>query len=261
MIAATSALLMLAVLQITSSDTRDASGSVEWEGLVERVTPLHDGSGVTIDLRPTDPVAAARTPAQALVLFPRIPSAYISTIGGISVPPLAAIVGRVARIHAYRDERGTHVGAVESRATAGSQGYRLDYVATYFDLLADRRTVHEYSLAAGVLSQYREDVSKGRLIWVRDTIKRTLFFYDTVARARDMIRRFGEVTMNYDIAQIQTIMKEYGDQAGVIGLQPFVPSVRGDRFVGWWGGFPVRIYVDSASGLTELFSKSPRQVQ
>jgi hypothetical protein len=253
-------LFLSVVLQSLGQHASGPRGTVEWEGYVERVTPLPDGTGVTITLRASDVGARLRAPSQTLVRFPGIPQSYSAALAGTPRLLLSgSIQGRVARIHAYIDDRGINVAAVETRQPDGVQTNRLDYVRPYFDLTADRRAIHECSLAAVVLSQHPENVRQGTTIWVRDVIKHTLFFYERTTQAREMIRRFGDATMNDDISTIQRVRREHGDRIGLIRLQPFVPKVPGDRFVGWWGGFPVEIYMDAGSGPTLAFSRDPRQ--
>lgn len=235
-------------------------GTVQWDGYVERVTPLPDGSGVTITLRAGDAGTPHRGPDQTVVRFPDIPRAYKAALARAPSRVLTeSMTGRLARIHAYVDERGTQVAAVETRPPDGGPAYRLDYVTPYFDLTADKRAIHEYSLAAAVLSQHPDDMRHGMTIWVRDLVKNTRFSYERAMQAADMIHRFGDATMNGDVPTIQRIRREHGDRIGLISLQPFVPKAPGDRFVGWWGGFPVEIYVDTGSEPMRLFSRNPRQ--
>lgn len=247
--------VFLALALQSPAAVRGDRGTVEWEGSVLNATPLPAGSGVVITLAPVDAVARPRTPPEIRVPFPEIPRAYTAVLNPTPQRLLPeSIKGRIARVHAYIDERGTHVVAVETCEPHGSQTYRLDYVVPYFDLTGDRRTAHDYSLAAAVLSRHPEDVTRGTTIWVRDVIKKALFFYDRPDHAKDMIRRFGVAAMVDDIAAVQRVLTEHGDRTGLIRLRPFMPKDPGDRFVGWWGGFPVEIYRDAGPGPVRLFA-------
>src|SRR5262245_27638017 len=93
---------------------RGDRGTVEWGGSVVKATPLPAGAGVVIALAPVDANTGLRPPHAIRVAFPEIPSPYRSVLNQAPRRLLSEpIQGRLARVHAYVDDRGTQVVAIE----------------------------------------------------------------------------------------------------------------------------------------------------